>query len=215
MSLIIAFLFPFLAITYILFVHKNDFGIAPYISGIISGVCIIPLCITFKLNFYTNPSFFWYSFSYFFSYFFLPSVSGLVLYFVFNIKNFEPKTTPMALSGILTIYLFLLAYDFATLPVNSIYFILLITYISSILFFDLLVTLFQMFPKWLVLMLGYVLTLPFAFFSMFSFALWLYKYSPLFYLLPLSLSSLIFLVIIIIIKLKQKNISNEAIEYVL
>jgi len=205
MSLLISVLFPLLVSIYVLSIHKGDYSLSPYISGIIAGICVLPIAIFFKFDAYTSPDFFTYSFSYFSFYFFVPSIFGLLLYFLLNIKSFDVRTTPCALSGIWTVFLFFSAYDFSRTPEVIIYVIFLISYIASILFYDVLVMLFQALPSLLNFLLSYSFTLLFAYLSTFSFVAWLYKNSPFIYLGLPSVFIFLFLSLAMILSYKKNS----------
>ncbi|MGP1520712.1 MAG: hypothetical protein ACTTIZ_04315 [Treponema sp.] len=210
MSVLIALLFPLIAMLYTIVVHKKDFSIASYISGIISGLCSIPFCLMLKMEFYTSSNFLLYSFSFFFFYFLLPSVFGLLAYYLFNFKSFEVKTLAVALSGIWTVFLFFSVYEFVTIPTNIIYVILILSYATSVLFFDFVVTVFSFLSIIPRLLLTYALSLSFSFVSCLSFAFWLFKYSALFYIgLPVIVISILFIFMLILTHSK-KNSAGDA-----
>lgn len=207
MSLLMSVLFVLLVSVYVLFMHKDDYSFAPFVSGLIAGVCVLPISLLFKVESYTSPNFFAYSFSYFLFYHLLSSAFGLCLYFLFNVKSFDIKTTPCALSGIWTVFFFFAAYDFSRSPEVTIYVIFLFSYISSLLFYDVLVMSFSALPSLLLFLLSYPLALLFAYLSTFSFAIWLYKNSPLLYLgLPIFF---IFAFLALAILLVCKKNSNK------
>ena len=210
MRLLISLLFFLLASLYTLTIHKKDYTVAPYISGVLVGILVIPIALLLKLDFFNSGSYLFYSLAHFFIYFFLPSIFGLVLYFILNLKGFEPKTAPLAVAGIWTSVLVFVAYEIAKNPDSTLYFVFFVTYIFSVLAFDLLATLFHKIPKWALLLLSYLLTIPLMFIANFSFALWLYKYSPLVYLGAPSLFSIIFLVLIILLKYVQRKNDGDA-----
>ena len=181
-------LFVLLVFTYVLFVHKNDYNLSPFISGIISGVCVLPFALFLKFENYTSPDFFTYVFSYFIFYFLVSSAFGLFLYFLLNVRFFNVQTMPCALSGIWTVFFFFAAYDFSRSPEVAIPVIFLLSYSVSLLFYDVLVMSLHALPSIVVFLLTYLLTLNFAYVSTFSFVAWLYKYSPLIYMgIPLVL----------------------------
>lgn len=210
MSVLIALLFPLIAMLYTIVVHKKDFSIASYISGIISGLCSIPFCLMLKMEFYTSSNFLLYSFSFFFFYFLLPSVFGLLAYYLFNFKSFEVKTLAVALSGIWTVFLFFSVYEFVTIPTNIIYVILILSYATSVLFFDFVVTVFSFLSIIPRLLITYALSLSFSFVSCLSFAFWLFKYSALFYIgLPVIVISIL-LIFMLILAYSKKNSAGDA-----
>ena len=204
MSVLIAFLFPPIVLLYTMLVHKKDFSIASYISGVISGLCAIPFCLMFKMEFYTSSNFFLYSFSFFFFYFLLPSIFGLLAYYLFNFRSFEVKTIAIALAGIWTVFLFFSVYEFVTVPTNVIYFIFIVSYSVSIVFFDFLIAIFSFFPSMFLFIISYALLIGFSFASCFSFACWVFKYSPFFYLgIPLIVTSVLLVFILILMHTKK------------
>lgn len=182
MSVLIALLFPPIVLLYTMTVHKKDFSIASYISGVISGLCAIPFCLMFKLDFYASSNFFLYSFSFFFSYFLCPSVFGFLAYYLFNFRSFEVKTVAISLAGIWSVFLFYSIYEFVIVPTNVIYVILILVYATSVLFFDFLLTLFSFLPPIHLFVMSYILSLFFSFISCLSFACWTFKYSPVVYI---------------------------------
>ena len=199
MSMLIALLFPPIAMLYTMTVHKKDFSIASYVSGVVSGLCAIPFCLMLKVNFYTSSNFFLYSFSFFFSYFLCPSIFGLLAYYLLNFKSFEVKTLAVALAGIWSVFLFYAVYKFILIPTNAIYFILLLSYLVSVLFFDFVIVVFSFLPPMRLLIVSYILSLLFSFVSCFSFAFWVFKHSPIIYIgLPIIISSVLFAVMLIL-----------------
>ena len=194
MSVFIALLFPPIAMLYTMVVHKKDFSIASYVSGVVSGLCAIPFCLMFKLNFYTSSNFFLYSFSFFFSYFLCPGIFGLLAYYLFNFKSFQVKTMAVALAGIWSVFLFYAVYKFVMIPTNAIYFILLSSYLVSVLFFDFLITIFSFLPPIHLLIVSCISSFLFSYVSCFSFAFWVFKHSPIVYVgLPIIVSSILFI----------------------
>lgn len=207
MSLLISVLFVLLVSIYVLSVHKNDYSFAPYVSGLIAGVCVLPLALLLKTSSYTTPNFFAYSFAYFSFYHLLSSMFGLLLYFLLNIRAFNVQTMPCALCGIWSVFFFFAAYDFSRSPENITYIIFLLSYSASFLFYDVLVMLFRSLPTILTVLLSYPLLLIFSYLSTFSFAAWLYKSSALIYIgLPL-ISIFVFLALAIL--LAHKNDSQR------
>ncbi len=205
MSSFVSVLFVLLVFVYVLFVHKSDYSLSPYISGVIAGVCVLPLAFFFKAESYTSAGFFVYSFSYFIFYFLVSSAFGLLLYFLFNIKEFDVQTMPCALSGIWTVFFFFASYDFSRSPELAIYAIFLLSYIVSILFCDVLVMSLQTLPRVMIFLLSYPLTLAFAYLSTLSFAAWVYKSSPLLYLGIPSVFILLFLSLAILLAYKNHS----------
>ena len=206
MSVLIALLFPPIAMLYTLAVHKKDFSIASYISGIVSGLCVFPLCLMLKMSFYTSSNFFLYSFSFFFFYFLLPSVFGFLVYYLFNFRSFEIKTVAIALAGIWTVFLFYAVYEFIAIPTNIVYFIFLLSYLVSILFFDFLIAIFSFLPLIYLFATSYILALFFSFVSCFSFAFWTFKYSPIIYVgIPIIVISILFICMLIMSHNKGKR----------
>ena len=210
MRLLASLLFFLLTSLYTLTVHKKDYSIAPYISGVLVGILTLPIALLLKLDFFNSSSYFFYSLSYFVFYFFVPSIVGLILYFLLNLKGFEPKTAPLALAGIWTSFLVFVAYEIAKIPDSLLYFVFFVTYMVSVLAFDFLVTLFNKARKWVLLLVSYFLSLPLMFVSTFSFAFWLYKYSPLIYLGAPSFFALIFLILIVILKYVKRGIDKHS-----
>jgi len=205
MSLLLSVLFVLLVFTYVLFVHKNDYSLSPYISGIIAGVCSLPLAIFLKVEHYTSPNLLAYSFSYFLFYFLASSAFGLFLYFLLNLRSFDVQTTPCALSGIWTVFFFFAAYDFSRSSEVAIPLIFLLLYSLSILFYDVLVMSFRTLPTILVFLLSYSLAINFTYASTFCFAAWLYKYSPLIYIGLPAIFILLFLSLAILLAHKKKS----------
>ena len=206
MSVLIAFLFPPIVVLYTMAVHKKDFSIASYISGVVSGLCAIPLCLMFKMNFYTSSNFILYSFSFFFFYFLLPSLFGLLAYYLFNFKSFEVKTIAIALAGIWSVFLFYAVYEFVIVPTNAICFILILCYAVSVVFFDFVISLFSFLPKVHLFIISYILLLIFSFTSCFSFAFWVFKYTPVIYVgCPIITISILFICMLLITRSKEKH----------
>ena len=205
MSLLLSVLFPLLVAIYVLFVHKNDYSLSPLVSGVLAGVCVLPLAILLKFGNYTSPNLLAYSFSYFLFYFLLPSIFGLILYFLANLKAFDVQTMPCALSGIWTVFFVFAVYDFSRGPEVAIYIIFLLSYSVSILFYDILVMLFRTLPKILVFLLSYPLTLIFAYLSTLSFASWLYKQASLIYIGIPSILLVVFLSLAILLAYRKKD----------
>ena len=210
MSLLIALLFLLLGFLYTLFLHDRDCGLAPYISGIIAGVCAIPLAMILKYEFYSSSSYFLYSFSYFLFYFLLSSFFGLLLYFILNIKSFEPKTMPVALWGIWAVFLFFAPYEFSTVPTNVLYLIFILNYLASVLCVDVVVSLFVNFRKWLILFLSYPISMGISYLLSFTFPLWLYKKSPVLYIGTPAILILLFLFTMILIRLSKNKRKFES-----
>lgn len=213
MSVLIALLFPPIVMLYTMAVHKKDFSIASYVSGVISGLCAIPFCLMFKVGFYTSSNFLLYSFSFFFFYFLLPSMFGLFAYFLFNFKSFEVKTVAVALAGIWTVFLFFSVYEFVTIPANAIYFILILAYSVSILFFDILITILAFLPTIPRFLTTYIISLGFSFLFCFSFAFWVFKYSPLTYIgLPIIVITILFIFMFALAHGKSKPIVSSILD---
>lgn len=204
MNVLIAFLFPPLAMLYTMAVHKKDFSIGSYVAGIVSGLCAIPFCLMFKMQFYTSSNFFLYSFSFFFFYFLLPSIFGFIAYYLFNFRTFNAKTLAIALAGIWSVFLFYGAYEFVAIPTNAICFILILSYVVSILFFDFSVVVFSFLPTIHLFVITYILSLLFSFSSCFLFAFWVFKYSPFFYVgIPIIIIFILFICMLLLAHRKE------------
>lgn len=208
MGLLITLLFLLLSVIYILTIHKSDYTLSPYIAGIMIGIGILPIVLLLKVDFSASTNVFLNTSSYFVYYFLLPSVAGLLLYFLCNFKAFEIKTVSAALQGIWTIFLCFANYEMAKIPDNTIYFILSITYFCAILFFDFLLQVIKISHSLVLFVLTYLLTLGFCAILCFSFVLWLYKYSPFLYFgLPL-LFDILLVGSILLLKWKASNRSE-------
>ncbi|MGP1438633.1 MAG: hypothetical protein ACTTKH_06135 [Treponema sp.] len=205
MNLLIALLFPPIAMLYTMVVHKKDFSVASYISGVISGLCALPFSLMLKMEFYTSSNFFLYSFSFFFFFFFLSSIFGLIAYYIFNFRIFDIRTIAVALSGIWSVFLFFSVYEFVNLPIYAICSIFFLSYTVSILFFDLTLKLLSFLPAIYRFTISYVLLLLFSFASCFSFAFWVFKYSPFIYIgLPLIIIFVLFIFMLIPTRIEKK-----------
>lgn len=213
MSVLIALLFVPVVMLYTMAVHEKDFSIASYVSGVVSGLCAIPFCLMFKIGFYTSSNFFLYSFSFFFFYFLLPSIFGLLAYYLFNFKSFEVRTSAIALAGIWTVFLFYATYEFVNIPNNAIYFILLLSYVVSILFFDFLIAILSFLPAIYLFAITYILLLFFSFASCLSFACWVFKYSPIIYIgSPFITISVLFMCMLVIAHSKKRSPVNSLLD---
>ena len=210
MSLLIALLFLVLGFPYTLFLHDRDYSLAPYISGIVTGIFALPFAMMLKYEFYTSSSCSIFSFSYFLFYFLLSSFFGLLLYFIFNIKSFEPKTMPVALWGIWSVFFFFAPYEFSKVPGNDLYLIFILNYLASLLCIDVIVTLFARLPKWLILFLGYPLSMGISYLLSFNFPLWLYKKSSFLYIGTPSILIFLFLLVMILARISKRKEEVES-----